>query len=134
MKVEMPKIDASRFEDQTEAETVGRILGRGGHLRASKPKLDGTKEAGRAAYVWRMVAFYVSSNPRHQCMPVCADFDLRESDWNTRRALCKELDVLVDKITNTIPTEQWAGVRRWGQALGRIGTPSLDSTGAVVYR
>lgn len=43
-----------------------------GKLRASKPK-DGV-----AAYVWRMVAFSLSTNPQHHCMPMTADFGITE--------------------------------------------------------
>lgn len=39
-----------------------------GLIRASKPK------DGNAAYVWRMVAFSVSTDRRQQCMPMTADF------------------------------------------------------------
>jgi hypothetical protein len=46
------------------------ITGKDGEIRASKPK------DGNAAYVWRMVAFSVSTISRHHCMPVTADFDV----------------------------------------------------------
>jgi|GEM_PF-4563203 len=44
------------------------ITSKNGELRSTKPK------DGNAAYVWRMVAFSLSTNPRHRCMPVTADF------------------------------------------------------------
>ena len=47
---------------------IKEITGRDGTLRSSKPR------DGNAAYVWRMVAFQISSNYRHHCMPVTADF------------------------------------------------------------
>lgn len=91
-----------------------------GHLRSTKPK------DGEAAYVWRMVAFNVSPNRQHQCMPMTADFDMPDHYWGDdgaakrRRARCKELDVLVDALVKAVPKEQWHGVRRWGHALGAI--------------
>lgn len=47
------------------------IAGRDGELRASKPK------DGNAAYVWRMVGFALSSDPRMHCMPTTADFGVQ---------------------------------------------------------
>ena len=47
-----------------------------GVLRATKPK------DGNAAYVWRMVGFMISNKGSMQCMPVCADFDVKvPADW-----------------------------------------------------
>jgi hypothetical protein len=47
-----------------------------GLIRASKPK------DGNAAYVWRMVAFSVSTDRRQQCMPMTADFGVTvPEDW-----------------------------------------------------
>ncbi len=43
-----------------------------GRLCSSKPK------DGAAAYVWRHVAFSLSTNPQHHCMPVTADFGITE--------------------------------------------------------
>jgi hypothetical protein len=45
-----------------------------GNLRATKPN------DGNAAYVWRMVAFSLSTNPRHHCMPMTADFGVSVPD------------------------------------------------------
>lgn len=105
------------------------IVGRGGLLRSSKPK------DAEGSYVWRMVAFYLSSNPQHHCMPVLADAQLWEiapkkvtswsngklvadQDWIKNR--CKELDVIVDKIVNQVPVNQQAGTKRWARAFGVI--------------
>lgn len=94
-----------------------------GHLRSTKPK------DGEAAYVWRMVAFNVSPIRQHQCMPVTAEFDMPAEYWDRtdtraaaekRRNRCKELDVLVDALVNSVPKEQWHGVVRWGRALGQL--------------
>jgi len=104
-------------------------------LRASKPKVDRRDpESGKAAYVWRMVVFMVSPRPRHHCMPVCAEFDLPERDYDRRRELVKELDALVDKIVDAVDPREWHGAIRWGQAYGLIGTPRYNDEGAVIYR
>lgn len=44
--------------------------GKTGQIRATKPK------DGRAAYIWRMVVFQVSTNPQHHSMPMTADFGI----------------------------------------------------------
>lgn len=100
-----------------------------GKLIASKPTKD-----GEAAYVWRMVAFTISSNPKHHCMPVTAEFDLPECYWpprNTkydpavaslcserRRKRIKELNVIVEAMINATPKSEWHGVKRWARAFG----------------
>jgi len=90
-----------------------------GRLRASPP----ASAQGDAKYVWRMVAFHVSTNPQHWCMPICADFDIDSpvrgvEGVRYRAARSKALDNLVDRIVNTIPKEQWHGIRRWRGLLG----------------
>jgi hypothetical protein len=39
------------------------------------------------------------------------------TDANTRRARVKELDLIVDKVLNTIPNYRKRGLLRWSQAL-----------------
>lgn len=54
-----------------EREFVSQVFrGKTGQIRATKPK------DGRAAYIWRMVVFQVSTNPQHHSMPMTADFDI----------------------------------------------------------
>lgn len=103
------------------------IQGRGGRLRASKPAIDKTNPiTGKAAYVWRLVAFMVSEKSQHHCVPVTADFDLPAYDeagkWSCRLAhqMADGLDPLIKKITNAIPLSQSHGAVRWGRALGMI--------------
>lgn len=122
----MPIIDASNLTG--EAREFTNAITVNGRLRASKPK------DGRAAYVWRMVAFTVSPNSRHQCMPCTADFGIDCGDYNERRAICRELDKIVDQIVKAVPVTEWHGVRRWGQVFGRVGTPTATAEGAIVYR
>ena len=112
---------------------IQKITGRESRLRTSKPKMEyeeyidkwgrkcrkPTLDTGCAAYVWRMVAFQVSHHSQHQCMPVCAIFDIPGSVQESRE-ISKKLDVIVDEIINTIPKSEWYGVARWGRALGMI--------------
>lgn len=107
-----------------------------GRLRAAKPKVEyeiydykngkyrvSTFDTGRAAYLWRMVAFFISKNYQHHCMPICADFDLPfrldNPNWQAEsRVMAKELDKLADKICNhCVPLLQQTGAMRWARAL-----------------
>lgn len=132
----MPKIDLELLKEQltpAELEIVSKIVAsRGknkGRLRASKPKVDFVEKdgelvpsdlaAGKAAYVWRMVAHYTSPLRQHHCMPCTAEFSLPGSYYE-RRSLIEELGRLVDIVCKTIPVEQWHGVRRWAGILGRV--------------
>lgn len=102
------------------------IRGRGGHLRASKPAVDKSNHiTGKAAYVWRLVAFMVSDKSAHHCMPVTADFDLPayvDGKWSCRAAseMADSLNPLIKKITNAVPLQHSHGAMRWGRALGMI--------------
>jgi hypothetical protein len=142
---EMPKIDLEALIDLTddELELVKRIINpKTGCLRASKPRVardhpyrsyNGEIEmiapepvSGKAAYLWRMVAFAISPIGQHHCMPVTAEWDLPvqpdgEHDFDARRAMAKELDALTDKVIKTVPLNQHYGTIRWGRALGYLG-------------
>lgn len=50
-------------------------------LRASRP----TKAKGATQYIWRNVAFIVSTNPQHHCMPVGADFYIKDEEFAHRK-------------------------------------------------
>lgn len=122
-----PKIDTTTIDLTPEERRIAEIIvKRDGTLRASKPKAPKGADAetqrlySEAAYVWRMVAFFVSPNPRHHHMLVTADFSMKTADYGgykERRRRIKELDVLVNKIVDAVPVTQWNGVRRWSQAL-----------------
>jgi hypothetical protein len=130
----MPRV---RLEDlEGEALSYARLITRSdGSLRASKPDLRKGDEHRRAAYVWRMVAFSISPLRHHQCMPVCAEFDLpTRCGEEGHRDLVKHLDAIADAITNTVPKVEWHGVIRWGQAFGMVGAPRYNEEGAVIYR
>ena len=131
----MPEIKIPASMGCLDRSIAEQVLNKG-KLRASKPK------DGEAAYVWRMVAFTVSRNPVHQCMPITADWDLRNQyfpspkfppstpwddpeyraamDANSAavRARIKELDAIADALIATIPVTQWAGALRWARAFG----------------
>lgn len=116
----MPKINTENINPDlltdSEREIFNIIVKKDLSIRASKPKV---KDAltGRAAYTWRMVVFQVSPKGQHQCMPVCANFDLKDEDWENRREVEKELDKLIDIIVNAVDKSEWHGIRRWGNAL-----------------
>lgn len=140
----MPKVDRSilnqglinlfkntndRHKEYEYSRIVEIVVKYSDEIRASKPKLNGQLDPdwyikSKAAYVWRMVVFMVSKQRQHQCMPVCADFDLPAQDekgkWSCSiaREMAKELDQVVDVIVNAVPKSQWHGISRWGKALG----------------
>lgn len=125
MRNQMPEVDlANLFLEMTKEEfdiTKRLVATRGknkGLLRASKPPVSKADPlSGKAAYVWRMVAFMSSPNPAHSCMPVCAEFDL-PGERSERKELVKELDALVDKIAATLPVS--AGALSWARGFGII--------------
>ena len=130
----MPKLDLVRMNEETRtwAETIVR---QDDTLRASKPKVvKGNIASGNAAYIWRMVAFYVSPRSQHQCMPVMAFCDIQIADYDERRRVELELDEIVQAIVDCVPCQQQHGVNRWGQAFGMTGTPRYNDEGAVIYR
>lgn len=130
----MPKIDIHNC-GLTVGEWLlcqGILNSKTGELRASKPKVakmvegqdrryhyqnDADANTGRTAYIWRMVAFYISPISQHHCMPITCEWEL-PGNFDERRAEAKELDAIVDKIVNSVPKTQWHGVARWGKALG----------------
>ena len=113
----MPTIDLLTIDLTDEERVIAtQVVKRNGVMYSSKPK----KASGDAKYVWRMLAFFVSQNPQHQCIPVTADWDLDIDSYDERRARAKELDTLVEKLENTIPIWERHGVLRWGRALGRF--------------
>jgi len=139
--MQMPTIAVTAFGLTSDENAIQMAIRKSdGTLRKSKPRVTDDPTTGRAAYVWRMVAFYVSPMRRHQCMPVTADFDLPaygdDGKWScaAARAMAKTLDALVDEIVNEIPKAEWHGVRRWGQAFGSTGTATMRAQGTVVYR
>lgn len=120
MKLQMPKIDLSLTDlEGRDLEIAERCLKGDGLLRSVKPKGD-----GEAAYVWRLVCFSISPHPRHQYMPVCADFDLPQDPYwmpgnsTIRRARTEELDVIANKMIDVVPRKRWSGVSQWTQAVG----------------
>lgn len=126
MRQQMPEVDLAKlFLEMTKEEyhiTKRLVATRGknkGLLRASKPPVDNDldPESGKAAYVWRMVAFMASPMPAHRCMPVCAEFDL-PGKFSERKELVKELDALVNKIAATLPVS--AGALSWARGFGII--------------
>jgi hypothetical protein len=87
-------------------------------LRRSKPKVDKNNPVtGKAAYVWRMVGFYLGWTGQLTCMPVCAEWDLPLPYGPERQAMVKELDELVDRVIERFPAQSWGGVATWAAVL-----------------
>jgi hypothetical protein len=163
MRNQMPEIKLDEISNMLSAEDFELVKGivatRGknkGCLRAAKPKVERhivgierietsygpydrkivepDEAQGKTAYIWRMVAFFVSPLRQHNCMPCTADFDVPGSWGSEKRARLAELDAIVDVVVDTIKASDWHGVRRWGQAFGQIGTPEIAADGSIVYR
>jgi len=146
--VRMPTVNLELL-DGDALEYARRITKKDGTLRASKPPMRYTLvphpwggmmrqydlQDASAAYIWRYVAFYVSPNPKHQCIPTLADLDLPFDEPSEADAYIKNvLNPIIDAIVDAVPVSQWHGVRRWGQAFGVVGTPRYNDEGAVIYR
>ena len=129
----MPKVDRTKLDTniadftQEEKDIVSLVVKKNDVVRATKPKVkDDEPTSGKAAYVWRMVAFMVSTNPQHHCMPMTADFDLPAFDTNGKwkhqiaQPMSKELKRVEDAILDAIPKTQWHGAIRWGRAFGQL--------------
>lgn len=125
---EMPKINLVRLHHFLPSESfslVKRIVEtdswRVRHYRPV-PQLDVsdqlTVHCACATYIWRMVVWMISPFDRHQCMPVSAYSYLPKMDNpSDSKKLVKQLDAVVDVITDTVPASQWHGLRRWSNVL-----------------
>ncbi len=111
MRYDMPKVNIEQLSG-VDREYAERITRPDGRLRATKPDTD-----PETNYVWRMVAFYVSPNPRHHHMPIVADLELPGS-FDERNRLRRYLMDIVDRIVDAVDKTQWYGVHRWARALG----------------
>ena len=153
--MKMPEVKIHILGMSEEEKAIIRIIIKSdGTLRASKPKLgkmarvddpaspygyryawatDSERLKAKAAYVWRMVAFAISPNPVHHCMPTTTSFDL-DGTYKERRALEKELDAFANRIIKCVPVREQHGTMRWAQAYGMTGTPQYNEEGAIVYR
>lgn len=122
----MPEINLEKVREIVTEEEAALVQGiiatqgkNRGRLRAAKPKVT-DRDSGRVAYLWRMVAFGISPKSQHQCMPVCADFDLEEGGREQRREVSKWLDGLATTVESTVPLRERHGTLRWGRALGYL--------------
>lgn len=73
-RYQMPEVKIPANFSEADRAIAEACLNKG-KLRASKPK------EGQAAYVWRMLAFYVSPVSQHQCMPITADWDMQNQHF-----------------------------------------------------
>ena len=140
MAGKMPRIDVEALDlSDADKEIVRGIINtRTGCLRASAPETHPcTDERGLVYHVWRMVAFSVSPVAAHQCMPCTAGFYFsRDAQPGSpeRKALVERGDRIERAVVNSIPKSQWAGIIRWGQVYGYVGSPRFTEEGAVIYR
>jgi len=160
----MPKVNTGKLQSiltAEEMEIVSRFIKSDNSIRASKPTVEkvvvrtehvNTKYGpydkeyydcadpiqGLAAYVWRQVVFFVSPKREHQCLPTLDICDLPDSvtskGYTMDNPKLAALHTLADKVVDCIPVEQWNGVKRWGQAFGKVGTPQIREGGSIVYR
>ena len=81
-----------------------------GEYYATKPK----KATPEALYVWRMLMFFISKNPKHQCIPYGADFELIKSyGVKEAQAKVKELDIILAKLIKEVPETKRYGMNAW---------------------
>ena len=85
-------------------------------LKSARPKIHPIDpQSNLVAYVWRMAAFYLSSNPDHHRMPRGAFLYLPS---HADKDLLKRLDRVVDKICDTVPKLEWHGIKAWRGLYG----------------
>lgn len=154
MKRTMPKVNWQALSHLSDSDRsiVERFVKADGTIRKTRPTLpkrikvdnpnstygytweyanQDDSDQGIAAYVWRHVVFAVSPERTHQCMP-CNDIAyLPSGDVTVWHSV---LSVLINDVIDAVPRDQWHGVKRWGQALGQIGSPAVRDDGSIVYR
>lgn len=105
---------------------ITALTGRNNQLRTGKPKNNGAY-----AYLWRMVRFHTGMDVT---MPMMCFFDLQ--NWLDSigrkdvkvsgilnadgKALCDELDKMIDEISVHFKKNPYAGAMVWGKALGYV--------------
>lgn len=114
MALDMPIIRLEEAELTPEQHKIaeGILSSRGdreGRLRVSRP----LAKSGETQYVWRMVAFNVSSRQQHHCMPVMAFSYLPGKTREETLEIIDRLDEIVDKIVDTVPPDEMHGALRW---------------------
>lgn len=119
--MEMPIVNLDKVLPNLseEEKKVALLCLNNGRVRATKPRIDKNDPlTGKAVYVWRMVVFLVSHKHAHHCIPMGADFDLPIYPWkeDAARVMRQELKRIEDAIVDSIPKENWYGVKRWSNA------------------
>jgi len=128
MRNAMPRINIEALNlNHEDMAIVKLIVKSNGSIRSTKPHInDNNPITGKAAYIWRMIAFSVSKNPVHHCMPITATFDLpafgNDNKWSSALAskMAKELKHIENEILGQIPKIEWYGITRWGRSLGYL--------------
>jgi len=112
--MKMPRIDLTvlwKKLSKDDMAIVRRIIREDTwRLRTTRPILRESNESRYAAYVWRMVAFLVSPNSKHHCMPTTCFWWLPK---NMDKTAMQRLNRLVDEITDTVPANEWWGCLAW---------------------
>jgi hypothetical protein len=111
---------------------------RTGALRATKPFRRIDYDAGGALfkacanYVWRMLCFDFCGFSPHNCLPVCADWDIgavfyrrEDSDREMEKRGKAKLDATIERAESVLPASAQRGLMQWGRAWGMVGTDSL---------
>jgi hypothetical protein len=163
-KAQMPAVNLEKLTAALTAEEldiVTRFIKADGSIRASKPTVErmvvntevihteygdyldkkydcADPQQGKAAYTWRHVVFAVSPKREHHCIPTLDFCDLPDEITNDGYMMTNPklaaLHRLADKVIDCVNIKEWHGVRRWGNALGTIGTPQVRENGSIVYR
>lgn len=116
MRYEMPRLDIDSLDlTDDERDLAQQSIRPDGHLYGSKPR----EATGEAKYLWRMLVWGLSPNPRHQCLPVMAEFDL-EGDYEEVRVRAGQLDALAQRIERQVPVQERHGTLAWGRAFGML--------------
>lgn len=114
------RIDLDKANLATDGRSIAEGILLNGELRKSRPR----KASGETQYVWRIVAFSLSENPKYWCLPVGAEMYLGpdcfgSSEASSKRfALVPILDKIARAIVDTVPVLEQPGTRRWAQAWG----------------
>jgi len=88
-------------------EIILGIISARGNLRSTRP------ENGYAAYLWRMVAFMISDNRAHNCIPCMADLYIPIEDREIRNQVIAILDTLDKRIVDQFKPSECTGLKAW---------------------
>ena len=113
MRIDLDKLFKDPELTAGECLMIKRIVKQDWILRRTKPYAQKpiSYHAACSTYIWRMVAFYLSTVETHQTQPFWAFMYL--PDVEDLKSLIERLNFLVNKIIQTVPIKDWHGVNRW---------------------